>query len=350
MNILLVILMIVILVGLAAIFLFFNKKFKEINQTKKQDESSGMLMLQNQLGEVRQSIQSQARQNLEMTRELAEKLGKLDQTNQQVVGFADQLQSLQDILKNPKQRGVLGEYFLESVLKNVLPSKGYQMQYSLGIDEQTNKELIVDAVIFVKDKIIPIDSKFSLENYNRLINEHDEEKQKQLEKSFKQDLKNRIDETSKYIRPKKNTFEFAFMFIPSEAIYYDLLIDRVGAMKSITRDLIDYAYKERKVIIVSPTTFLAYLQMVIQGLRSLQIEESAKEIQKNVEELGKRIIKYDAYLEKLGQNLSTAVGAYNLAHKEFERIDKNVVKIINKEELNIKPLAVESPQNRQSNV
>jgi len=121
-------------------------------------------------------------------------------------------------------------------------------------------------------------------------------------------------------------------------------------MKSITRDLIDYAYKERKVIIVSPTTFLAYLQMVIQGLRSLQIEESAKEIQKNVEELGKRIIKYDAYLEKLGQNLSTAVGAYNLAHKEFERIDKNVVKIINKEELNIKPLAVESPQNRQSNV
>jgi DNA recombination protein RmuC len=140
------------------------------------------------------------------------------------------------------------------------------------------------------------------------------------------------------------------MFIPSEAIYYDLLIDRVGAMKSITRDLIDYAYKERRVIIVSPTTFLAYLQMVIQGLRSLQIEESAKEIQKNVEELGKRIIKYDAYLEKLGQNLSTAVGAYNLAHKEFERIDKNVVKIINKEELNIKPLAVESPQNRQSNV
>jgi len=339
MNIFLIILTVIIVLGFLGVFYVL---FRALGK-RKENEGQGMIMLQNQIGEIRQSIQSQYQQSLDLTRNLTEKLGKLDQTNQQIVGFADQLQGLQDILKNPKQRGVLGEYFLESVLKNVLPPEIYKMQYSLGKDEETEKELIVDAAIFIKDKIIPVDSKFSLENYNRLLNEHNSEQQRQLEKAFKQDLKNRIDETSKYVKPGKNTFDFAFMFIPSEAIYYDLLVNQVGPIKSITSNLIEYAIKEKRVIIVSPTTFLAYLQMVLQGLKSLQIEESAKQIRKNIEVLSQRLIKYDLYFKKLGDQLGTTVNSYNAAYKELGRIDKDVIKITGGEK-QIEPLSLDKPK------
>jgi DNA recombination protein RmuC len=231
------------------------------------------------------------------------------------------LRSLQDILKNPKQRGILGEYYLETLLKNVLPPGSYEMQYKLGDD------LIPDAVIFVKEKIIPIDSKFSLENYNRIVESRDDVERERLEKQFRGDLKNRIDETSKYVRPDLGTMEFAFMFIPAEAIYYDLLINQVGAVKVNTQDLIQYAFKDRKVIIVSPTSFLAYLQTVLQGLRALQIEESAKEIRKRVEELVKHLQSYESYMKKLGGHLGTTVSMYNHAYKEFGKIDKDVYRI-----------------------
>jgi DNA recombination protein RmuC len=224
-------------------------------------------------------------------------------------------------LKNPKQRGVLGEYFLEETLKNVLPPNSYQMQYPF------KDGTIVDAVVFVKEKIIPVDSKFSLENYERILATSNHEAREKLEKTFKQDLKNRIDETSKYIKPGEGTMDFAFMFIPSEAIYYDLLINKVGAVQVNTRDLIEYAFKEKHVIIVSPTSFLAYLQTVLQGLRAMQIEESAKEIKINVEKLGKHIIAYDDYIKKVGNALNTTVNHFNTAHREFKKIDKDVIKI-----------------------
>src|SRR3990167_9471613 len=195
------------------------------------------------------------------------------------------------------------------------------MQYSFKDGD------IVDAVIKIKDKVIPIDSKFSLENYNKILKEKNETKRLQLEKLFKQDLKNRIDETAKYIKPKEGTMDFAFMFIPAEGIYYDLLINQVGTLKTNTHDLIEYAFKEKHVIIVSPTSFLAYLQTVMQGLRALQIEESAKEIRKRVEDLAKHLLAYDEYLKKLGTNLSTSVNSYNAAYREFNKIDKDVVKI-----------------------
>jgi DNA recombination protein RmuC len=269
--------------------------------------------------------------------ELKEKLAKLEKTNEQVVGFAGQLQSLENILKNPKQRGILGEYYLETLLKNVLPPKGYQMQYKFKNDEA------VDAVVFVKDKIIPIDSKFSLENYNRIIQEHDEAARAPLEKQFKIDLKNRIDETSKYIRPNENTMDFAFMFIPSEGIYYDLLVNQIGAVKVNTHDLIEYAFKEKKVIIVSPTSFFAYLQTVLQGLRALQIEESAKEIRKAVEKLGRHLLSYEEYMKKLGNNLGTTVNMYNSANKEFKKIDKDILKITG-ETMDLEILELDRPK------
>jgi DNA recombination protein RmuC len=271
--------------------------------------------------EMRESVQHQTSESFKLLKDVTERLTKLDETNRQVVSFADQLQSLQDILKNPKQRGILGEYYLETLLKNVLPTGSFQMQYPF------KDGTIVDAVVFVKDKIIPVDSKFSLENYNRLSAERDPVEKERLEKQFRNDLKARIDETSKYIKPTENTMDFAFMFIPHEAIYYDLLVAQVGSVKINTRDLIEYAFKEKHVIITSPTSFLAYLQTVLQGLKALQIEESAKEIRKRVEDLGKHLSAYDQFMQSLGKSLGTTVGHYNKAHRELAKVDKDVMRI-----------------------
>jgi DNA recombination protein RmuC len=312
------------------------------------DQNQAMLMLQNQISEINKTLDSklgestrmmltQHGQSNKIIQDITERLVKLDETNRQVVGFADQLKNLQDILKNPKQRGVLGEYYLETVLQNVLPPKSFQMQYPFKNGE------IVDAVVFVKDKIIPIDSKFSLENYQRILATNDPAEKDRLEKLFKQDLKNRIDETSKYIRPSEGTMDFAFMFIPSEAIYYDLLINKVGVVQISTQDLITYAFNDKHVIIVSPTSFLAYLQTVLQGLRAMQIEESAKEIRKNVEALGRHIVSYDTYLQKLGKNLDTTVNMYNSAYGEFKKIDKDVIRVIGGESV-IEPILLDKPK------
>jgi len=310
-----------------------DKKLSETHRTS-----------QEQFGQTTKIVQDISAQSAKLISEVTEKLTKLDETNKQVVNFSAQLQNLQDILKNPKQRGVLGEYFLEETLKNVLPPNSYQMQYKMGKDEKTGKDLIVDAVVFVKDKIIPIDAKFSLENYERILNATDSETREKLEVSFKQDLKNRIDETAKYVLPERKTMEFAFMFIPSEAIYYDLLVNKVGAVKVNTRDLIEYAFRDKKVIIVSPTSFLAYLQTVLQGLKAMQIEEKAKEIRVNIEKLGKHMNSYDEFMKKLGLSMSTTVNHYNNAYLEFRKIDKDITKITGKE-AKVEILKIDKPKN-----
>lgn len=298
---------------------------------------------QEQFGQTTRIVQNISAQSAKLISEVTEKLTKLDETNRQVVNFSAQLQNLQDILKNPKQRGVLGEYFLEETLKNVLPPGSYQMQYKMGKDEKTGKDLIVDAVVFVKDKVIPVDAKFSLENYERILNAPDSETREKLEVVFKQDLKNRIDETAKYVLPERKTMEFAFMFIPSEAIYYDLLVNKVGAVKVNTRDLIEYAFRDKKVIIVSPTSFLAYLQTVLQGLKAMQIEEKAKEIRVNIEKLGKHMNSYDEFMKKLGTSMSTTVNHYNNAYAEFKKIDKDVTRITGQDS-SIEPLKISRPK------
>lgn len=370
-----IVLGVLLVLGVGAIIFFVNKKLSEIKSSNQDDKS--MLLIQQQLNNVVQTLdrklyetnstldkklsetfkitQSQFRESSQfiqglskesrellnevskqsnlMIKDVTEKLTKLDETNRQVVDFSSQLKNLQDILRNPKQRGILGEYYLEETLKNVLPPNCYQMQYKFKNGE------IVDAVVFVKDKIIPIDSKFSLENYEQLLNCSDTNKREAIEKLFKADLKNRIDETAKYVRPEEKTVDFAFMFIPSESVYYDLLVNKVGTAQVTSRDLIDYAFKEKHVVIVSPTSFLAYLQTVLQGLRALQIEESAKSIQKNVEKLGKHLLSYQSYFEKVGTGLNTTVSHYNNANKEFSKINKDVLKIAeSKEELEIREM------------
>ncbi|PIR73789.1 MAG: DNA recombination protein RmuC [Candidatus Moranbacteria bacterium CG10_big_fil_rev_8_21_14_0_10_35_21] len=292
---------------------------------------------QEQISSTIRTVQGITGQSAKQIADVVAGLTKLEETNKQVVNFSAQLQNLQDILKNPKQRGVLGEYFLEETLKNVLPPNSYEMQYKF------KDGVIVDAVVFVDKKIIPVDSKFSLENYERIIVSKNPEEREALEKVFKQDLKNRIDETSKYIKPEENTMDFAFMFIPSEAIYYDLLVNKIGAVQINTRDLIEYAFRDRKVIIVSPTSFLAYLQTVLQGLRALKIEESAKEIRTNVEKLGKHIVSFEDFMKKLGGSMSTTVNHFNSAYKELGKIDKDVVKITEGEKT-VDPMILDKPK------
>lgn len=285
------------------------------------------------LARTDQSMQTQLSESSSLVRNVTTKLTELGETNRQVVGFAEQLKQLQDVLKNPKQRGILGEYYLETVLQNVLPPGTFQMQYAFKNGE------IVDAAVFVKDKVIPVDSKFSLENYNRYIAARDENERAALEKAFVNDLKLRITETAKYIRPHEHTMDFAFMFIPSEGVYYDLLANTITGGEE---NLIQRAAGKYKVIIVSPTSFLAYLQTVLQGLKALEIEEKAKDIIKNVEKLGTHISKYEEFYRKLGVALGTTVNHYNSAYKELGKIDKDVAKIAGNS-ATIEPLALERP-------
>lgn len=328
MDNILIILISVVVGGVLAYFLF-NKK----ESGGKSDTGLNLILTQlnelsrtvdNKLGEshkqVRDSLQFHSSESNKIIRDVTERLTRLDETNKQVISFADQLQSLENILKNPKQRGILGEYYLETVLKNVLPPGSYQMQYEFP------DKTIVDAVVFVKDKIIPVDSKFSLENYNKMAEERDATEKKKLETIFVNDLKNRIQETAKYVQPTQGTTDFAFMFIPHEAIYYDLITNKIGAGED-NENLIQRAAGKYKVIITSPTSFLAYLQTVLQGLKALQIEESAKEIIKKVEDLGRHLKSYDEYHNKLGNALGTVVNHYNASNKELKKIDKDVLRI-----------------------
>jgi DNA recombination protein RmuC len=239
----------------------------------------------------------------------------------QIFNITGQLQNLEKVLKHQKQRGNLGEASLELILSNILPPTAYKMQYKFNDGE------MVDAIITTKDGIIPFDAKFSLDNYNRIINSTDETEKAGLEKEFRNDLKKRIDETSKYIKTQENTLPFAFMYIPAEGIYYDLLVNEVGSVKVNSRSLIDYAYNDKKVIIVSPTTFSAYLQSVLYGFKAFKIEESAQEIRKYVAELQKHLKSYEEYHRKLGNTLGTAVNHYSQSGKEFKKIDKDIMKI-----------------------
>ncbi|MEI7818628.1 MAG: DNA recombination protein RmuC [bacterium] len=283
------------------------------------------------------NVHAQMRQSADIIKDVTERLTKLDETNRRVVDITSELKSLQNVLQNPKQRGVLGEFYLAQVLENVLPPDQFQMQYKFKDGE------IVDAIVKLdKGKILPIDSKFSLENYNRLIEMEGGADRDVIIKRFKQDLKNRIDETAKYIRPNEGTMDFAFMFIPSEAIYYDLLVNKIGATKTASRDLIEYAFRDKHVIIVSPTSFMAYLQTVMQGLRSLQIEEQAREIQERVGMLGRHMNSYEMFLQKLGNSLGTTVNHYNSAYKEFRKVDTDVAKIAQTAP-SVEPLLVDKP-------
>ena len=309
----------------------------ELNRTIANLQTSLSDRLERNATNMQGAMQRQLTESGKLVSDVTQRLAKLDETNRRVIDVADELKTLQNVLQNPKQRGVFGEYLLESVLGNILPTKNYQMQYKF------NDGNIADAVVFLdKGLVLPIDSKFSLENYNRMVGAATKTEREELLKKVRTDLKGRIDETSKYIKPAEKTMDFAFMFIPSESLYYDLLIGDVGTGSS-ARDLIEYAFREKQVIIVSPTSFMAYLQTVLQGLRRLQIEEQAKDIQIQVGKLGRHISAFDSFMSKLGNSLGTTVNHYNNAHKELGKIDTDVTKIAGNNK-SIEPLLVDKPQ------
>ena len=339
-----IILALVFVQGIGLYFIFKR-------QEKPAEDSNGMVMLQAQMQELARTLDAkvsessrtmqenahrQFSESSKLIKEITTELTSVKEIGRQTQTYAEQLQSLQDLLKNPKQRGILGEYYLETLLKNVLPPSNYKMQYTFANGE------IVDAAVFVKDKIIPVDSKFSLENYNRLAEAKDPSERERLEKLFVNDLKLRITETSKYIRPGEGTMDFAFMFIPHEAIYYDLLVNKIGLVTDDTENLIQRAASKYKVLIVSPTSFLAYLQTVMQGLKALQIEETAKDIVKRVDDLGKHLKSYEEYHTKLGNALSTTVNHYTASGKAFKQIDKDILKVTGAS-IGFEPLVLEKP-------
>lgn len=271
--------------------------------------------------ELNQTLRHQDTEVKRLITDITRELTEVKESNKQVFSITEQLQNLEKVLKHQKQRGNLGEASLELILANILPPGAYKMQHRFKNGE------VVDAIIETKEGFICVDAKFSLDNYNRIVNEKDDVRRGELEKDFRNDLKIRIDETSKYIKEEEGTLPFAFMFIPAEGIYYDLLVNEIGAVKVNTRSLIDYAYKDKKVIIVSPTTFYAYLQSVLYGFKAFKIEESAKHIQQRVGELGKHLLAYEDYMRKLGATLGTSVNHYNTAYKELKKIDKDVIRI-----------------------
>lgn len=361
--------LIIIIIALAAVIIFQSIRINKNLNSKNQDQGINLLKmdvieLNKSLNRMREnldlnlnnfnekvsekiernnvqlqnSMTKQISESAKIVEEVSKRLTKLDETNNRVVDVADELKTLQNALQNPKQRGVLGEFYLAQVLENVLPPNAFQIQYKFKNGE------IVDAAIFLdQHKILPVDSKFSLENYNRMI-ESEGEKRKILAKKVRDDLKMRIDETSKYIRPDENTMDFAFMFIPSESLYYDMLINKVGSQGS-ERDLIEYAFRDKRVIVVSPTSFMAYLQTVLQGLKSLKIEEQSKEIQKRVSQLGTHISKYEDLMQRLGKSLGTTVNHFNNAHKELGKIDKDVVKIAGEDSKSgVEPQLLDKPR------
>ena len=296
-----------------------NARLQDRDHLQKRIDHVSKLMTEN-MQESTKTMQTQFKQSADIVKRVTEKLTKLDETNKQVLNFSEQLRDLESILKQPKGKGILSEYWLESMLGHVLQPGQYKMQYPFENGE------IVDAVVFFQEKIIPVDAKFSSEKYNEIAKEKDAKRAEKMEKEFKADLKQRIDETAKYIRPSEGTTDFAFMFLPAEGIFYDLLINKVGTVDVNRESLIEYAFGKR-VVIVSPATFFAYLQTVLQGLKAFKMEESIKDVLKNVEQLHKHLGSYESFMQKVGSNLGTTVNMYNQAYQEFRKIDKDVLKL-----------------------
>lgn len=325
--------LIAVLITIALVFLLRKNQKADVGQEE------GLKLLERELKEVRGELQGTFEKNLnflqqssgksnEMIRDITTRLEQVLATNKQVVGFAEQLQSLENILRNPKHRGVLGEFFLEQMLARILPTGLYKMQYAFRDGD------IVDAAVFIKEIIVPIDAKFSLEKYNQLVLAPDAARREELEKELKNDLKRRIDETSKYVKTAEGTTPYAIMYMPAEGV--------LSSLNSVNyEDLIGYAHS-KKVIIAAPNTLLAYLHIALQAVKLMKFQESTKDVIKRVDDLGRHLLNYEGCMKKLGGHLGTVVSSYNQAYKEFAKIDKDVAKLTDGEKT-VEPMELEKP-------
>ncbi len=315
---------------MGAVILFLWQRLSH-SASRQEGATTVMVELQRELATLRSSLQDQVLQlsrqmstHLERnTRFLQEsheqysrtvgqvqhRLGELQEVTRSMLTIGKDISSLQNILRAPKLRGGLGELFLGELLRQILPEDHFSLQYTF---RDGNK---VDAVIFLGQGMIPVDAKFPLENFQRILEASGEEAVKQARKNFATDVKRHIDDiASKYILPEEGTFEFALMYIPAENIYYETIIKEDLQPESIS----SYALRE-KVIPVSPNTFYAYLQAIVRGLKGLRIERSAQLILESLGQLATDFKKSFDEFEKVGSHLSNAKSAYDKTLRRFER-------------------------------
>jgi DNA recombination protein RmuC len=239
-------------------------------------------------------------------------LGKLGEATQRVAEVGRDIQGLEQVLRSPKVRGGLGETLLEQVLGLMLPQAHWELQHGFRSGER------VDAVVRVGERLVPVDAKFPLENFRRMLAEPEEEKRKPLRRAFARDVKLRVDEIAKkYIVPDEGTFDFALMYVPAENVYYEIIIK---AAEGEEEPISSYAL-ERRVIPVSPNCFYAYLQVIVLGLRGLGIEASARDIQDNLARLGGDLARVQEHMAKLGTHLGNAQKQFTDAERDLARFE-----------------------------
>jgi len=283
------------------------------------NEVSGLI--DKRLGEGSRAAQETARSTHERldraamaVREVSERLAKLGEASARIFEVGQGLRELQQILGSPKMRGGLGEYLLEDMLATVLPRESFAVQYGFRSGEK------VDAAIFLSEGILCVDAKFPLENFRRM-SELDGEERRKVRKSFHRDVKLRIDEISKrYINPEEGTLDFAFMYLPAENVYYEAVL----APDSDAADLADYAFRQRRVIPVSPNSFYAYLQVVLAGIRGLKVEENAKRILASLDQLGGELGKVREDFDKLGKHLNNALSSHAGVTGRLDRFERTL--------------------------
>jgi DNA recombination protein RmuC len=285
--------------------------------------------LQNQVGQLQQAVSQRFDANVQtvtshlgiitgqitnttnVVAQVEGKLGQMQEASRQIFDLAKQMSSLQEILQSPKMRGGLGEFFLNDLLAQTLRPENYKIQCSF------KNGTIVDAALFVGKSILCIDSKFPLENFRRMFQIDSELERKNLRKQFLTDVKKHINDiATKYILPDENTFDFALMFIPAENVYYELIVRDQS-------DLYEHCLSKR-VIPVSPNTFYAYLQVILQGLRGFQISEQAKHILSQLQQVGNDLSRLENDFTKIGSHLRDAQSSYEKSDLRLQRVKKKV--------------------------
>lgn len=239
--------------------------------------------------------------------DVRERLGELTQRTKDIQEVGKNVSSLQELLRAPKFRGGFGELLLEKLLADILPRDSYSLQYKFRNGET------VDAVIEIGRNLVPIDSKFPIDDFERLIKAESEEEQKALRRQFTRNIKKHIDDVAKYILPDENTFDFALMYIPAENVYYETII-----RDTEESDIFSYSL-EKRVVPVSPNSFYAYLQVIVQGLKGLHFEKAAGEILAYVSRLQSDLDNFQHDYEVMGEHIRHAANKYDEAGRKLAR-------------------------------
>ncbi len=281
-----------------------------------------------QVGQVGSGVQQQLQHVTQVVGAVQGSLGKLGEVTQRVFDIGKDIAGLEQILKAPKVRGGLGETFLENLLAQMLPREHYVLQHTFSTGER------VDAGVRIGDRLVPVDAKFPLENFRRMLEETDEEKRRQFRRAFVRDVKARVDEIAKkYILPDEGTFDFALMYIPAENVYYEIIVkDEAGEEESVAA----YAVG-RRVIPVSPNSFYAYLRVIVLGFRGLQIERNALEIQARLTRLRGDLDRFRESFDIIGKHLTNARNKYDEAASALARLEAKVEGIEGQETLSALP-------------